>query len=700
MNNPQCDDARFLGGVGREKTRATSSVNGRKKIGMTATSNHQSERIRRLVDQIYRHKRLYYSGKPEISDTEYDQLEDELKSLHPSHPVLEAVGIEIGSSLPKVQHTRPMLSLQKTYDKEELLSWRKDRPVLATWKIDGNSLSLIYRSGNFVQAKTRGNGRLGEDVTPKARWVSDILGRVALPDGFAPDAELEVRGEIVCMADDFRQLCQEMVARGLPEPSHPRNTVAGLLGRKEHADLARYFCFLAFEVFADGPDKGASVFATERAKRAWLAEQGFSLPPSAFCNDDQSLMKFIDETLEKSGLSPYAIDGLVFTLDEVELHASLGETSHHPRYKISFKWQGDKAVAQVKEIHWKTSRHGVVTPVARIEPVELSGARISNVTLHNASTVRQHQLQAGVSIEIIRSGEVIPKFLQVVQRGPVEAEACLDQVPMPDVCPSCGHPLEDDGVRLLCPNTERCPAQQHGMVLQWIRAVEIEHLSEKRLTQWMEAEVVQSIPDLYLLTKEQLLELPLIKEKMAEKLLANIAASKEPELASFLLGLGIRGIGRTGWRALVAHAKSLEEVLALTVDEVTSLEGFAELTAKQVVEGLQNRLDLVKELQAVGVQPKPAHSTADEAADEAERGGEPRPLAGASLVLTGSLSRPRPAWVVDIEKAGGQVVGSVSKRTTAVVTDDPDSSSSKAKKARSLGVPFWSEEQLAQLLEG
>ncbi|MEY4630385.1 MAG: hypothetical protein RIQ81_505 [Pseudomonadota bacterium] len=636
-------------------------------------------RVAELAHQIMHHKRAYYAGKPEISDAAYDALEDELRKIAPEHPVLQVVGDGSVAAGPeagrKVEHRTPMLSLDKTYELSELHRWAGTRPVMGTLKVDGNSLSVVYESGRMVLAKTRGNGRVGEDVTAKAAWIADI------PHHLAGGISCEIRGELYCSEGNFIRLADEMVKLGLERPTSPRNIVAGLLGRKQHFDLARYFSFFAFDYMPDG--EGAPRFKTEVEKFKWLGKAGFSLPhPQKILTQEgvDRYLAYVKKLMEEDEIG---LDGAVFSYDELALHEELGSTSHHPRYKLSFKWQGQTAVSVVKQITWATSRLGIVTPVAVIEPVFLSGASISNITLHNAAHVKAWNLKAGDRIEIVRSGEVIPKFLAVVEAGPGNYH-------WPEKCPECGARLVADDVRLKCPDATGCPAQQLGAILNWIKCAEIDDLNDKRLLPLMDAGLVKTMADLYRLKVEDFLVIPQTREKMAAKLHAHIQASRTLPLASFLNGLGVEGAGRTTWEKLLEHFHGIDGILGASVEQIAAIEGFAEKSATQIVRGLAARREWIRDLQAAGVKPH---------APEAYVPGADAPLAGLQFVITGALSRPRSEIEKAIKTAGGKLGSAVSGNTFAVVTEDPSSGSSKMKKALELGVKIWNERQLFEAIE-
>lgn len=633
-----------------------------------------TDRTTALATALMHHKRLYYAGKPEISDAAYDKIEEELRSLQPHHPALAFVGTEMSSTSKKVTHETPMLSLAKTYKFEDLIDWMGQEAIVATPKVDGNSLSLIYEKGRLVCAKTRGDGRIGEEVTDKIRWISECPAQ--LPQAI----DMEVRGELYCSTHRFAGLVQEMLRRGLERPTNPRNIVAGLLGRKQHLDLCQFFQFVAFDALGAEVDKA---FASEMEKYAWLDRSGFKATPHELISDAASLTAFLEDMRRRMSEDEIAYDGAVFIYDRIALQRQLGQTSHHPRYKLSFKWPGQTATSEIERIEWATSRLGILTPVAVIKPVFLSGATITNITLHNAEHVSAYNLKAGDQIEIIRSGEVIPKFLQVVK-------AAEGQYTWPAQCPSCGSPLEFDSVRLKCLNESACPAQRAGFILNWIRATDIVDLSEKRLEQMLQCGLVQEVTDLYRLKPDDFLTLPATKEKMAQKLYANIQASKDITLAQFLNGMGIEGAGLRTWEKLVDHFHGLDGLLEADAATIEEIDGFAAKSAEQITSGLKRRKALIRSLLKVGVKPK---------MPERKHAPGEGPLAGKQFVITGALSRSREEIEKMIRDAGGKAGSSVSKNTFALVTNEADSGSSKMKKARDLGIPIWTEAELMALLQ-
>ncbi len=625
--------------------------------------------IAQLAAEIEAHRLAYARGEPQLSDFEYDAREEELRQLAPDHPLLQQAGVVVAAAA-KAVHVVPMLSLQKTYSRSELYSWVGTREVVGALKIDGNSLSLVYQQGKLLVAKTRGDGQRGENVTAKSIYVE------AIPPTIDDTRHLEIRGELYCETASFYALAAAMEALALPRPLSPRNVVAGLLGRKEHHQLMRYFSFMACDLLYY--DEGV-LPATEMAKLDILQKLGFDLPEPQLLASALAVAAYLEQVCEKSAADELPLDGAVFSYNSLAYARALGSTAHHPRGRMAFKWQGETAVAKINHIVWDTSRFGIVTPVAEIGPVFLHNASIRRVTLHNVACVKLYQLKRGSEIKIVRSGEVIPKFISVMGEG--EGELVI-----PTTCPSCAARLSDDGVRLWCGN-RTCPAQQLRRVLNWVKCAEIRDLSEKRLAAMMAMGLVEVIPDLYRLTRDDLLRVPLTGERMASKLHAAITASKRLPPERLLSGLGIRGGGRATWRALLRIAPTIEALFALSAAEISAVDGFAAKSAQQIAQGLQAQRTLLDELFAVGIEVAPSPA----AQSSSSRGGK--------YVISGALSQSRVFYRELLERYGATLATSVSSQTSAVVTADPASTSSKVKAARRLNIPLISEQELLLRLE-
>lgn len=624
------------------------------------------DRIKELENLIKYHKAKYYQGTPEISDLEYDKLEDELKKKDPKNRVLEIVGSTPKGSK-KVSHATKMLSLNKTYKIEDLLSWKGEHEIVSTFKIDGVSCSLIYEDGGLVLAKTRGDGSVGEDITDKAIWMKNV------PSHLTKKVNVEIRGEIYCDEESFIHLSDEMVSIGLEKPTSQRNIVAGLIGRKENIELCRYIEFKAFDLIEEQTSEKTEVQKVKKIK-----DLGIEPEEIIVHKNEGDIKARLSETQNFMSEGDYQIDGLVFSYNDLALHEELGATAHHPRYKMAFKFQGEAKETKIKSITWQVSRNGILTPIAEVEPVELSGAKISRVTLHNYGILKQNNLKKGDTIEIIRSGEVIPKFMSVKK----ESKGTFS---IPEVCPSCDKQVVVDDIRLRC-NNGNCPAQVKEQILNYIQKVGIDDLSSKRLDELIKAGFVLKIPDLYDLKKEQLLELDKVKDKLAEKLLAGIEKSKGVDLITFLGSLGIQGGAYNKCeRVVLAGYNTLAKVKSLTVDKLIEIEGFAEKSATEFYNSLVEKSQLIEELESKGF-------------DFKETTIKDSPISQKKICITGSLSRKRSDIEKDIRDNGGIVVGSVSKNTDYLLTNDENSGSSKFKKAKSLNIPIINEESLEKLL--
>jgi DNA ligase (NAD+) len=630
----------------------------------------KTQRIQELERLILHHKELYYRGKAEISDEAYDKLEDELKNIDKENPVLKLVGhMQVDNNL-KIAHQKKMLSLDKTYDEKALIKWIGKEDVISVLKIDGSSCSLIYKDGHLAMAKTRGDGSFGENITKKAMFIPDI------PKAIPNQEEIEVRGEIYCTEMNFFQISKEMEKIGLEKPSSQRNIVAGLLGRKENIHLASYLSFKAFDLISD------EKYKKEHEKLDQLQLNGFVMPEYEIHKNKKDVEKKIQEAKEFMVKGDYLIDGLVFVYDDLKLHAELGETSHHPRYKIAFKFAGDTKTTTINSIEWGVSRNGVLTPVALVEPVELSGAMIGRVTLHNFGMVQNFELKAGDKIEIIRSGEVIPKFLGIVEKS-------KGQFTYPKNCPSCSSKLTMQDIWLYCEN-EKCAAKVKEGILNYIQKAGIEDVSDKRLDEMMGKGLVEDIPDLYRLKVDDFLLLEKVKDKLATKMFENIQKTKDQTLAQFISAIGVEGVSVAKSEKIIAQGyNTLEKILSLDLEKMKSIEGFAEKSSQAFLDSLHRKERLIKELISLGVKAK-----ADELAS-----GE-GPLQGMKFCITGELSMPRGEFEKLIKQNGGVMVSSVSKNTSYLITNETDSSSSKFVKAKDLGIPIVSEAKLLKMIEG
>jgi DNA ligase (NAD+) len=623
-------------------------------------------RVKELEQLIKDHKAFYYAGSPKISDLEYDKLEDELRELDPQNSILDLVGSETNSK-DKVKHDKKMLSLGKTYKEDELSKWIGENDVIAVYKIDGVSCSLIYEDGHLVLAKTRGDGQFGEDITSKARWMKGVPKSISIKD------RIEVRGEIYCDEESFFHLSDEMVEKGLEKPSSQRNIVAGLVGRKENLELCRYIDFKAFDIL------GLDDLKKETEKYDILKRNDFSILDISHPKTAKDLTEIIENAKTFMSEGEFLIDGIVFIYNELSLHDELGETAHHPRYKMAFKFQGEVKTTTLNDITWQVSRNGFLTPVGEVEPIDISGAKISRVTLHNYGMVRQYNLKKGDKIEIIRSGEVIPKFMSVIEES-------NNEFIIPSTCPSCEKTVVVDDIRLVCRN-DACPAQVKEGILNYIQKIGIDDLSSKRLDEMILKGLVTKIEDLYELDKEKLMTLDKVKDKLASKLIDGIEKSKQVDLITFLSALGISGGAYNKCEKVVTGGfDTIEKIKSMKIDDLIMLEGFAEKSATEFVRSIKSKKELIDHLISKGFSFKSEINKVD------------GPLIGHKICITGSLSDKRSNVEAKIRDLGGQVVGSVSKNTTMLLTNETEAKSSKFKKALELGIEVINEDKLNSMV--
>lgn len=623
------------------------------------------ERIKLLADEILKHKKLYYSGQKEIEDEEYDSLEEELKKLDPKNPVLMMVGSNFFSK-DKVKHDKKMLSLDKKYKKEELISWIKDNEVLAMYKVDGSSSSLIYEDGKLSLAKTRGDGMYGENITKPLMYLDSIPKEISSKD------KVEVRGEVYCSHERFSELSKEMVKRGLEKPKSPRNVVAGILGRKENIDLAKYLSFMAFDYIAE------EEFSLEMDKINKLEKEGFNLPNVELIKDEKHLDDFLLHIQDFLSNGEFLIDGAVFVYNDIKEQKTQGYTSHHPKYKMAFKYQSEGQVTKLKRIDWQISKFGVYTPVGIVEPVELDGATITKVTFHNLKTIRVFNLKKGDEIKIVRSGEVIPKFLSVVKPS-------SNSLLIPDKCVYCSSDLKEDEVRLICENKD-CSGRHKEYVLNFVKKIGVDDLSDKRLNQMIEAKLVTKVTDLYHLIKEDLLSLPQVKDKMANKILKNIEKTKKVNVVKFLSSLNFVGGARKNTELVIENGcDSFEKLFNLTEEDLLKIKGFAKKKAEDFINSLNDNKELIDELLNLGFEvswPK------------VNKEGS---LKGLSFCITGDLEIAENRKYLEnlIKSNGGKASSSVSKNLNYLICNQK-SSSSKYKKAESLNIPIITEKEFEE----
>jgi len=653
-----------------------------------------AQRIDELRGQLRHHEYLYYvEARPEASDVEYDRLLAELRELETAFPELvtpdsptQRVGGTPVDAFKPVEHRETMLSLDNTTTPEQLREFEaRLRRVLpgnefsyvAEPKIDGLGVALVYERGGFVGGATRGDGRVGEEITQNLRTIRSLPMVLRGPLAELPD--IEVRGEVFMPRAEFERLNRSLEEAGEATFANPRNAAAGAVRQKDSSVTARRPLDIFLYHLSGAEDAGFTSYAQVLET---LRAAGFRINPRAErCATLDDVIAYCARLeSERDGLG-YDADGAVVKVDALDQQRRLGSTTHHPRWAIAFKFAARQATTVVEGIEVNVGKTGALTPVAKLRPVELAGVVIRNVSLHNEDEVRRKDVRVGDTVLIERAGDVIPYMVQVIAgKRPAEAEPFR----FPARCPACGGVAyrPPDEAYWRCMNTA-CPAQLKERLRHWgsRRTMDIEHLGEAVVDQLVERGMVKSVAGLYRLTVGDVAELERFAEKSAGNLITAIEASKGRGLARLLNALGIRLVGERVAHLLATRFGSLDALAAASTEELSHVHGVGEQIAESVTRFFADETNrrVLDELKAAGV-------------DTTERGAleGPKPLAGKSLVLTGSLrSLTREAARDLVSRLGGRVTGSVSRKTDYVVAGEEPGS--KADDARRLGVTVLDE---------
>ncbi len=655
-------------------------------------------RIAELRDEIRRHDRLYYiEAKPEISDLEYDMLFAELKTLEEEHPDLvistsptQRVGGEPLDELHQVTHQLPMLSLDNSYSKDDLLAWYErmrrelgEEPgdLAAELKIDGVSISLTYESGRLATAVTRGNGQVGDDVTAAARTIRNLPLEV---EG-APSL-LEVRGEVHMPRSVFAELNKRRSERGEDIFANPRNATAGAIRLLDSRETARrrlsVWCYQVAR--ADGWSLTSHVENLEHIQAA-----GFPVSPGFVrLKGLTEVEAFIDQWEKRRSDLDFDTDGIVVKLDSIEQQRTVGATARAVRWAVAYKFPPEGVTTRLEDVVVQVGRTGVLTPVAVLHPVRLAGSTVSRATLHNFDEVARLDVRIGDLVWVAKGGDVIPRIEGVVL---TDRHADVLPIPIPKNCPSCGTPVVQDAgeVALRCPNPE-CPEVVASRLRHFVSrgAMNIEGLGGKLLDQLAREGLITDPASMWDLRVDRLQELPGWGETSATKLMDELERARTTPLHRLLFGLGVPHVGERSAKLLAQRFASLEGLTAATTEELEEVDGVGPVMASAIVDwfsGSGNRA-LLERLRAHGVDPR----------QEVPEPGGRQLLDGLSFVITGTLSRPRDKIRERLEELGARVTSSVSKRTSALVAGEE--SGGKLAKARALGVPVVDEAGLDALV--
>lgn len=650
-------------------------------------NNTDTRRMQELVELLNRAAKAYYQDADEImSNYEYDALYDELQALEArtgvtlsSSPTVN-VGYEILSELPKERHPSPMLSLDKTKDVAGLQAFAGDQKVVMSWKMDGLTIVLTYRDGGLVKAVTRGNGEVGEVITANARTFKN------LPLQIPYKGELVLRGEAVIGYKDFEKINEE-IAEVDAKYKNPRNLCSGSV-RQLNSEITakRNVKFYGFSlVQAEGVD-----FHNSRAAQLdWLASQGFEVVEHIVVSREEipnEVIKFSEKIMSND----FPSDGLVLIYDDVAYGQSLGRTSKFPRDSFAFKWADETSKTVLREIEWSPSRTGLINPVAIFDPVELEGTTVSRASVHNISIMEELELGIGDQIEVYKANMIIPQIAENLTRSGVKD--------IPKVCPVCGGATEirsiSNAKALYCTNPE-CQAKQLKSYALFVSrdALNIDGLSEATLEKFIARGFIHDFADLFHLEqhREEICEMDGFGEKSYNNLIASVEKARETTLPRLIYGLGIANIGLANAKLICKEiGHNPERVMDLTAEDLAAIDGigdviagnyvayFADAEHRELFEKLLKEVKLPEEQEDVGEQT----------------------FAGMNFVITGSVEHfaNRNEVKALIESKGGKVTGSVTSKTNYLINNNVESTSSKNKKAKDLGIPIITEEDFLRML--
>ncbi len=672
------------------------------------------ERHRELAEEVNDHQYRYYVlDQPTVSDADYDRMLRELEALEEQYPALrtpdsptQRVGGTYSTLFTAVEHAERMFSLDNAFSDEELDAWaaRVEREVgdgveyLCELKVDGLAINLTYQNGRLVRGATRGDGRTGEDVTPNVRTIEEVPHRLTAGDGFEVPELVEIRGEIFFPVAKFGELNEQLVAQGHKPFANPRNAAAGSLRQKDPRVTASRP--LRLVVHGLGARRG---FEPARQSEAYEALRAWGLPISKSWKVVQTLdevRELIAYYAEHRHAVEHEIDGVVVKVDKVSQQRQLGSTSRAPRWAIAYKYPPEEVNTKLLDIKVNVGRTGRVTPYAVLEPVLVAGSTVGFATLHNAEEVKRKGVLIGDTIVLRKAGDVIPEVVSPVVDLRESAEAgVLRPFEMPTHCPECGTELrreKESDVDIRCPNSRSCPAQLRERLfhLAGRGGFDIEVLGYKSGTALLQSGVIGDEGDLFSLDAEKLAKCPFFVNKdgslgsNAEKLLANLEEAKQRPLWRVLVALSIRHVGPTAAQALAMQFGSIHRIAEAGQEELAAAEGVGPTIAESVVDwfSVDWHREVVEKWRAAGVR------MAEELADE------PKPLAGVTVVITGSLeSFSRDEAKEEVQRRGAKVSSSVSKKTDFVVVGD--SPGSKYDKAVQLKVPVLDEAGFRVLLE-
>lgn len=654
------------------------------------------DRINFLKDELNRHNYLYYvEENPSLSDFEYDELFKELKMLEDENPELVALDSptqrvgSLGTKFESYKHKSRMYSLDNSNNYDELQKWYErivkevgnDIELVCELKIDGLAISLTYENGLFTTGVTRGDGVVGENITNNLKTIKVI------PLKLFDSESIEVRGEIYMPKSSFEKLNEENLKNGDKIFANPRNAASGSLRQLDSSITARR----DLSMFCYGAILETSTVKTHYESISLLKNLGFKTNPNVkVVNNFQEAVQYCKEWEDKRFGLDYATDGVVIKVNSLALQDELGFTSRAPKWATAFKFPPEEVNTILEGIEVNVGKTGAVTPVAKLQPVQLAGSTVSRASLHNFDEIKRLDIRIGDTVLIKKAAEIIPKVIKVVEDfRPTGAT----EFAIPSECPICHTPLEtrEGEINLYCPNSIFCPAQIKAKIEYWVskEAMDIDFVGPSIIEQLFDKQMIKSAADLYSLSQQDFMQLDLVQEKSAFNIYNSIQKSKNRPLYRFLTALSIRHVGKETANILASHFENLDKIAEASVDEISKIDGIGEKIAQNVFDFFHNdsSLEFLSQLKAVGVEPT---SEIFQAKSDV--------FAGKTFVLTGTLQNlKREEASAKIKLLGGKTSSSVSKSTSFVVAGE--SAGSKLTKAQYLGVIILTEDDFLKILE-